>query len=509
MFLNPTSDKERRYLLAFQVSITATCLGLWTLLGGESLLNSDDVLYAQMARESLANGSYVEHSWMGVTLFEKPPLLLWLLQLSGALFGFSDAAMRLPAAIGATLTLVYVYKLTRLIILREDRWMWPWLSVALLVASWTFMEAGGRVMTDSLLSASVVAMCYYALKLEQSEQTKWSVCLGLAAGLGFMAKSFALGPAAVSVMGYLLWRKHYKGLLVALGSASLVALPWHVLMTLRHGTEFWEVYVGYHVLGRAQGIAVGQHGPEFYFSEMLTSDPLVIMVLLPGLIICGGYILKRKETSPLLPLMMACIGLVFLHVSQTKFLHYMLPVIPLMVVVTTFMVTQITKRKFGFQLMIVLAIASLSSYPQAEPNTSYQPELRHLAKKFVEPLPIDARLIVFNEYAPALYYYGQREGELWTDSERFYAIQQSIDMMRRSEIVHQATSQKLTSLRNDNRAMILIAPHARMDSMAEEVKNNPMSQVLRRLLNDFAQDKRKFAWHREFNHLIVHVEARR
>ena len=70
MFLQPTSDREKRQLLGLQIGLSIGCLGLWMFGGKGSLLNSDDVLYAQMARESLENGSLVDHFWMGVTLFE-------------------------------------------------------------------------------------------------------------------------------------------------------------------------------------------------------------------------------------------------------------------------------------------------------------------------------------------------------------------------------------------------------------------------------------------------------
>lgn len=44
-----------------------------------SQLGSDDVLYAQMAREMLQRGNLFDNSWLGVTHLEKPPLLLWCL----------------------------------------------------------------------------------------------------------------------------------------------------------------------------------------------------------------------------------------------------------------------------------------------------------------------------------------------------------------------------------------------------------------------------------------------
>ena len=54
-----------------------------------------------MAWEAVEAGRWLDHTWNGVVLFEKPPLLFWSLQLSGLLFGWSDLAMRLPGLLAA------------------------------------------------------------------------------------------------------------------------------------------------------------------------------------------------------------------------------------------------------------------------------------------------------------------------------------------------------------------------------------------------------------------------
>jgi 4-amino-4-deoxy-L-arabinose transferase-like glycosyltransferase len=506
MYPTLTSEQVKRYTLALQVSITAALVALWTFLARDSLLNSDDVLYAQMARESFESGRFMDHSWMGVTLFEKPPLLLWLLQLSGATFGFSDAAMRLPAALGAALTVVYTFKVARHLHGDDtEARKWPWIAGALLLSSWTFADSGGRVMTDTLLSASVMAMVYYALRMEKLGGRAGATGLGLAAGLGFMAKSFALGPAALVVACFLGWRRRWKGLFWSVGIAALLVLPWHVLMSVRHGVEFWEVYVGYHVLGRAEGIAVGSHGQDYYVSEMVGTDPVVAVVLFLGFLGVLFQSIFRRDQKLVLPLSVAVVGLIFLHASQTKFLHYLLPYIPLMAVVAVIGVSRLPGRKLGFGLMVCGILLSAVGYSQTEPHASYRPELRVLAEAYVLPSPPETRIVAFNEYAPAFFYYGEKVGEIWTDSERFYSIQQSIDMMRRSGIVHMATDEGLNELRQETRGMILIAPHRPMESQVKERQENPMSRVLQRLLSGFYSDKRDVSWHREASHLIVTV----
>lgn len=63
-------------------------------IGAGSHFNSDDTLYAQMAREMVQSGDFVDNRWLGVVHFEKPPLLLWSLAGAGRFLGWSEAALR-------------------------------------------------------------------------------------------------------------------------------------------------------------------------------------------------------------------------------------------------------------------------------------------------------------------------------------------------------------------------------------------------------------------------------
>jgi hypothetical protein len=86
---------------------------------------------------------------------------------------------------------------------------------------------------------------------------------------------------------------------------------------------------------------------------------------------------------------------------------------------------------------------------------------------------------VVNEYAPSLFYYGQKKGEIMTDSPEFYDIQQSIDMMRRSGIVSMADESAFQSVASSYRPVILVAPHRRLKDSVGEDRANPQSRLLR------------------------------
>ena len=81
--------------------------------GQFGLIGADEPRYAQVAREMLDRRSHSD-GWITPTLggnpwLEKPPLYYWQAMLAYSLFGVSDVAARIPAAVDATLLVIAVY----------------------------------------------------------------------------------------------------------------------------------------------------------------------------------------------------------------------------------------------------------------------------------------------------------------------------------------------------------------------------------------------------------------
>src|SRR5216110_3991300 len=70
---------------------------------GCPLLEPEETRYAEIPRQMLAQGRFVEPVWHGEPYYHKPPLLYWLVMASYRVFGVSDAAARLVPALAALL----------------------------------------------------------------------------------------------------------------------------------------------------------------------------------------------------------------------------------------------------------------------------------------------------------------------------------------------------------------------------------------------------------------------
>src|SRR4030081_1375962 len=92
--------------IAADYAAVAVIGALYLLYGLDAygVLNNNEALYAEMAREMLESGSFCGPTLNGVPYLEKPPLLAWLAAAVTALFGASEIALRsIPVAATAAL----------------------------------------------------------------------------------------------------------------------------------------------------------------------------------------------------------------------------------------------------------------------------------------------------------------------------------------------------------------------------------------------------------------------
>lgn len=433
-----------------------------------SLLSSDDVLYVQMAREMVTSGDWLQPTWMGEVVFEKPPLLLWLLSLSGALFGWSEWAMRLPGVLAGLFTLWFALQLTREGLSDHPERSSSWsvaLPCALCLSAVAFVFNIRRPITDPLLTVFALMTLWACVGVLVHQRR--GLLLGVAIGLGVLSKSVAMGPVVLVVIVALVLARQIRTLLQSLGVAAALALPWHLWMLGVHGADFWDTYIGYHVVGRAGGALVGETGLGTYMDLAAQEDPVVSLMLLLGLVTGAVKAFKAPAGSVERRVGGICAGaawltLLVIHLASTRLFHYLLPVVPMAAVVTSVVVLSSSYKRVLTWGVVILCMFGFASGPVGHlSHPDYAPASRALAERHLQNLPSEAKLILWEAYDPALFWYARRDGQIWSEDEGFYEAQQSVDMMRRSGTVSRASEQGFRSLLEDGKAVIVIPEHRR------------------------------------------------
>lgn len=298
-------------------------------LGGVPLLDPDEPVYAETAREMLQTGDFLSPRIFGAYWYDKPPMYYWLVALSQALFGFNEFAARFPAALMACLTSVMVYvSTTKLFNERAGFW-----SAAILTSCVQFFYLGKAAVTDTTL---LFFMTGAVLSFAHKRYWLMYVCMALATvtkgpiGIVFPGAIIFIYLVVVGQLREILRMHVIRGLLLYF----LIASPWYYAMYTVHGMEFINTFLGFHNLTR---FTTPEHANRVTFWYYF---PVVILGMFPwtGLLlqsIKASISDSRIDDMRQLLLFHVWWGFVFIFftVCQTKLVSYILPMFPALAVV--------------------------------------------------------------------------------------------------------------------------------------------------------------------------------
>lgn len=153
-----------------------TCVIIFTLffgIGGVPLLDPDEPVYAETAREMIQTGDFLSPRIFGDYWYDKPPMYYWLVAAAFKVFGYSEFAARFPAAVMGALTAFMLYfSVTKLFNERAGFW-----SSMILTSCIQFFYLSKAAVTDTSL---LFFMTGALLSFLHKKYWLMYVCMGLA-----------------------------------------------------------------------------------------------------------------------------------------------------------------------------------------------------------------------------------------------------------------------------------------------------------------------------------------
>ena len=141
---------------------------------------------------------------------------------------------------------------------------------------------------------------------------------------------------------------------------AAIAVPWHVAIAMRGGSAWVNEYFNHHILGRfAKGVH-GERGTFEFFASQLGIGTWPWAALIPmalALCVLGATTASREGRVRLVTGIWAIAGLAMFCISQTKFHHYILPIVPAMAIAVAFLLDDLWQRRIG--RMAVGAVAAV------------------------------------------------------------------------------------------------------------------------------------------------------
>ena len=308
-------------------------------LGQFGLIGADEPRYAQVAREMLERSDWITPVLGGQAWLEKPPLYYWQAMLAYSVFGVSDVAARIPAAIDATLLVIAVYLFFRRFRHGVE------VDAALITASCAGIIGYARAASmDMALAAafSIGMLAWWAWR--ESGKRAYLVAFYIFIALGMLAKG-PVAPflAAAVIVLFALATREYRLVSKTLWLPGVllfcaIALPWYVAVQLRN-PQFFREFILEHNLARFSSDLYHHRQPFWYYL------PVTAFAFLPWTVFVIAAIVQpvriwwaeRKTVSPEPDLewqfsLFACCWLVlpvvFFSISQSKLPGYILPSIP-------------------------------------------------------------------------------------------------------------------------------------------------------------------------------------
>jgi 4-amino-4-deoxy-L-arabinose transferase-like glycosyltransferase len=304
-------------------------------LASFGLIGADEPRYAQVAREMFARHDWITPTLGGKPWLEKPALYYWQAIIAYAVFGVSDWAARLPAAVDATLMVAAIYRFLRRFSSGFD------LDGALMSASAVGVIGFARAASMDMALAATFTMALLAwFAWQESRRKRHLMLFYLFVGLGVLAKG-PIAPflAAMIIVIFslamrdvrLIWRTLWlPGILLFFA----VVLPWYVAVQIKN-PEFFRVFILDHNLARF-GTNLYHHKEAFWYYL-----PVVLLGLLPWTIFIvaalvenirawwsAGWKLSSEDALSAFLIIWLIVPVIFFSISQSKLPGYILPALP-------------------------------------------------------------------------------------------------------------------------------------------------------------------------------------
>ncbi|MET9286979.1 glycosyltransferase family 39 protein [Nocardia beijingensis] len=389
---------------------------LLTLLGATAVLYLWNLTVSGWANEYYAAAAQAgTQSWKALLFgahdagnaitVDKPPAALWVMGLSGRLFGFGSWSLLAPQALMGVGSVALLYAAVR-------RWSGP--GAGLLAGAALTATPVAALMfrfdnPDALLTLLLIAAAYCTVRAIDSDAprwrsagTGWLALAGVAIGFAFLTKmmqAFLVLPALGLVFlvagagGF--WSR--IGKLITACAAMVVAGGWYVLLVelwpadsrpyIGGSTDnsLWELALGYNGMGRLLGgsgnpSGGGSGGPggggmggafggetglaRLFSGAMATEISWLLPVALIGLV-AGLWLSGRAPRTDRLRAAMILwggwllgTGLVFSYMSGIIHPYYTVALAPGVAGVAAIAVTQLWRRRGHVAARITLALLS-------------------------------------------------------------------------------------------------------------------------------------------------------
>ncbi|HHB76583.1 MAG TPA: glycosyltransferase family 39 protein [Desulfobulbus sp.] len=326
----------------------------------------DETRYLSVAWEMWQNHQFLVPHINGLPYSHKPPLLFWLIQAGWAVFGVNDWSARLTAPIFALFSILLTRHLSGKLWpkQRQIQTIVPYLFIGTLF--WSFYST--LTMFDMLIGFFSLVAWLGLWTGRDGKRYLGRLVYAAAIGLGILAKGPVIlvytAPPALLAPWWMgrekstSWKAWYGGFFLSLAAGILLALAWALPAAKAGGAQY------------GQAILLGQTAGRMVHSFAHQRPVYWYLLLLPLLLFpwpfCPSFwsaIRQLRPTSQVKFCLSSIVpGFFLLSAISGKQIHYLLPLLPPIILLISRAMTEImaTKTASTRLLAMILLLFSLA-----------------------------------------------------------------------------------------------------------------------------------------------------
>lgn len=292
--------------------------------GGVPLFDWDEINFAEISREMITTGDYLNIQVNYSPFFEKPPFFFWLQVCAMNVFGINEFAARLPNAIAGILTLIFLFK-------TGSRWngrrfglFWALAYMGSILPA-LYHKSG---IIDPWFNLFIFSGIVAWVEGTKTNALRWFLVSGLLSGMAVLTKG-PVGPLLIglTVLIMRVWSKDknylgFKSVVLFIAGNSLVAGLWFGINWISNGPDFIMAFLKYQAELLTQSVAGHKGFPGYHFAVILFGVFPASLFAIPAL--------RKKQPEEtedgyrlrLLMIIIMTVVLVLFSIVQSKIVHY-------------------------------------------------------------------------------------------------------------------------------------------------------------------------------------------
>lgn len=344
-------DNRNFYLFLFIYFILLIIPAYWL-----PVFESTDARYAEIAREMLASGNFMEPFYNGIKHFHKPPFTYWINATGMAIFGVNGLGARFFGILASVLILIYTRK-TAYVLTKDnaaaDR------AVLILASSILFLVVSRIVATDIYLVLFTVMSLYHLFsQMHERKKTSNALFAGLFIGLGFLTKGpiiflFTLLPYFTAKF---FDRSHrnvftYPQVIYGIAVFLMISLPWYMyVVSINDG--LLEYFLKDQTVERVATDKFNRSKPFYYFFQVffVTFIPWIFLFI-------RNYRFSDRLKSGRAIYLYVIMPFIVFQISTSKLGTYILPFFPAAAIIAGLNVNSLFIRRIGAAFILILGPA--------------------------------------------------------------------------------------------------------------------------------------------------------